>query len=595
MIGWVVESLLATSLLMLLVLAVRGGVRRSFGSTVTYALWALPALRLVMPPLPGGWQVGAFAAPLLTASPQPDRFAEQVVALQAPIAVGQPVMMAQAMSLPQRVADLPAMPTAIAAAGFNWLVLIGALWAIGALVFLCYHAITYRRFCQGIKDKTRRRQLIENQRIELIESDAASGPLAFGIWRKVVAFPSDFAERYDSDERDLALAHELAHHARGDLVANWVALVVLGLHWFNPIAWRAFRAFRADQEMACDARVLAGKHASSVHAYGRAIVKSAHGGAVSAACHLHTINDLKGRLKMLSTTQKSRTRILAGAAGVFALTITALGMTASGTQAAERLRGDVGRSIGVDLAKLADAPRAPIAPLAPLAPLSPMPAQAPAAVDLPPSDAAKPPVPPAPPAAPADRSDPVVVIAPAGKDTAEDHNIIMYKVDARSRRGDKGHLNDRQVFVFKGEDGKTDLRRTIIIRDKNGKVTTETIEGIKDRAPTVSEGKCPDDKADGAGFVINEVKDGKRIIIMCRSRIDKMVADSVAASSAARLAMIDGMIDSKAIERRAYRAALDGLGAARAKMAAKGSSGAEALKAIDQAIAEVESDLAKLK
>lgn len=296
---------------------------------------------------------------------------------------------------------------------------------------------------------------------------------------------------------------------------------------------------------------------------------------------------------MLSTTQKSRTRILAGAASVFALTITALGMTASGTQAAERLRGDVGRSIGVDLVKLADAPRAP---LAPLAPLSPMPAQAPAAVDLPPSDAAKPPVPPA---APADRSDPVVVIAPVGKDAAEDHNIIMYKVDARSRRGGKGHLNDRQVFVFKGEDGKTDVPRTIIIRDKNGKVITETIEGIKDRAPTVSEGKCPDDKADGAGFVINEVKDGKRIIIMCRSRIDKVVADSLAASSAAssaaRLAMIDGMIDSKAIERRAYQAALDGLGAARAKMTAKGSSGAEALKAIDQAIAEVESDLAKLK
>ncbi len=111
---------------------------------------------------------------------------------------------------------------------------------------------------------------------------------------KYVAFPCDFTERYDEQERDLALAHELGHHVRGDLIANWVALVVLAIHWFNPVAWRAFRAFRADQEMACDALVLAGRAQALRHAYGRAIVKSAHGGAVSAACHLHTINEAKG-------------------------------------------------------------------------------------------------------------------------------------------------------------------------------------------------------------------------------------------------------------------------------------------------------------
>ena len=93
----------------------------------------------------------------------------------------------------------------------------------------------------------------------MIETDAATGPLAFGVLAHYVAFPRDFAERYDAAERELALAHELGHHARGDLLANWAALVVLALHWFNPLAWRAFRAFRADQEMANDARVLAGR------------------------------------------------------------------------------------------------------------------------------------------------------------------------------------------------------------------------------------------------------------------------------------------------------------------------------------------------
>ena len=73
-------------------------------------------------------------------------------------------------------------------------------------------------------DQTARAARIEGG-VRLIETSAASGPLAFGIWRRYVAFPRDFAERYDADERNLALPHELGHHARGDLIANWVALV----------------------------------------------------------------------------------------------------------------------------------------------------------------------------------------------------------------------------------------------------------------------------------------------------------------------------------------------------------------------------------
>src|SRR3546814_6584819 len=59
-----------------------------------------------------------------------------------------------------------------------------------------------------------------------------------------------------SDLRVLAIDHELAHHRHGDLWANAAALVLLAAQWFNPFAWRAIRAFRFDQEAACDARVL---------------------------------------------------------------------------------------------------------------------------------------------------------------------------------------------------------------------------------------------------------------------------------------------------------------------------------------------------
>ena len=64
MIAWGLETLFATTLLMLLVLALRAPVRQSFGPQLAYALWLIPLIRLGMPPLPGEWQLSRLFAPL---------------------------------------------------------------------------------------------------------------------------------------------------------------------------------------------------------------------------------------------------------------------------------------------------------------------------------------------------------------------------------------------------------------------------------------------------------------------------------------------------------------------------------------------------
>ncbi|RYD50934.1 MAG: peptidase M56, partial [Sphingomonadales bacterium] len=339
MIGWAFETFVATTLLMLFVLAVRGPVRRAFGPNMAYALWLLPVARLLLPPLPGDWRLSRLIAPftrqaedaqgIVVGVMNPDRLPAEATAN---------AVMAQ-VDVAGHQANLAFVPPTAVADGANPVVLILGLWVIGALLFLGYHLIAHRRYTANLLRRARIDRTVAQGRVRVIETDAAHGPLAFGVFRKYVAFPRDFSERYDEQERDLALAHELGHHIRGDLIANWVALIVLALHWFNPVAWKAFRAFRADQEMACDALVLAGRATSLRHAYGRAIVKSAHGGAVSAACHLHTINEVKGRLRMLSKTGKSSpARIATGLVGVGALGLAALGLTASGTQAAEGIK-----------------------------------------------------------------------------------------------------------------------------------------------------------------------------------------------------------------------------------------------------------------
>ncbi|MCM0032508.1 M56 family metallopeptidase [Sandarakinorhabdus limnophila] len=66
---WLVEALIGATLLMLLVLAVRKPVARLWGAHMAYALWALPALRMVLPAIPG-WQ--PLYVPVAQSNPQGD-------------------------------------------------------------------------------------------------------------------------------------------------------------------------------------------------------------------------------------------------------------------------------------------------------------------------------------------------------------------------------------------------------------------------------------------------------------------------------------------------------------------------------------------
>lgn len=322
--GWAIETLVTTTLLMAFVLAIRGPVRRMFGPGVAYMLWLLPLIRMVLPPLPQAMRGGG--DPVIAIVPEDLTFY-----------LGEPV------------GTLYVAPEA----GLGWPIWAAAIWIGGATLFIGWHVVAHSRFRAQLLKSARRTVGIAEGRVAMIESDAASGPMAFGVLRRYVAFPVDFAERYDETERQLALAHELGHHARGDLMANWAALVMLGLHWFNPVAWAAYRAFRADQEIACDAMVLAGRNPALRHAYGRAIVKAAQPGTVSATCHLHGIEEIKGRLRMLAShTKPSVAQRRGGAMAIGALTLAGLALTASGTGAAEELKANVAERTGVDIDRI---------------------------------------------------------------------------------------------------------------------------------------------------------------------------------------------------------------------------------------------------
>jgi bla regulator protein blaR1 len=122
---------------------------------------------------------------------------------------------------------------------------------------------------------------------------------------------------------------------RRDLLINLGALAMLALHWFNPIAHFAHRAFRLDQEAACDATVLEGATPDERHAYGSALFKSATGAVPFAVCAMGTTTQLKARLQRIIMGRKQARGLRAGTMITGLLVLTGLAVTASGGVAAE--------------------------------------------------------------------------------------------------------------------------------------------------------------------------------------------------------------------------------------------------------------------
>ena len=327
---WAIDTLIVTTLLVLLVIAARKPVARHFGPQIAYLLWAIPAARLILPPLPQ-W------LPSLTTPVAPPADTSLLVIDGA--AAAAPTMVQQIASY------VPA--------SWPWLLL--ALWLGGALVTLAWQAMIHRRLLAALETG----DLIDRVgRIRVYVSDAVAGPVSFGLLDPVIVLPSQHILPLTAPEQRLAIAHELAHHQRGDLWANAFAVIFAALHWFNPLVRAAWRNFRFDQEAACDACVLATTGRAERGTYARTLAKAASGHASAFASPMVAPDRLKERLAMMIQPDHSKAR-------------RRIGMMLAGTFL-------VGTLVATATPVLADPVAPPAQPAAPAAPQPPAPPDPPA-------------------------------------------------------------------------------------------------------------------------------------------------------------------------------------------------------------------------
>lgn len=338
---WIWDTMFSMTLLMVLVLMIRKPVSHFFGARIAYLLWIVPLARLFMPTL----------------------------TLEAPAQVEPAASFMSAALGSDLVAAAPAQATTFGAlASLDWTMIAIILWLGGAGLLFISKLASYLQFREDIVADGR--LIGRHGNIKILETAAVGGPLAFGVFEKYIAVPTNFFRDYAPRERELALEHEIAHHESGDLAANFVGLTILSLHWFSPVAWFAWISFRQDQETACDARILAQSGRDVRAVYGRTIAKSASGHRLGLASPLNQKDKIKGRLKTLGRSEKSTLRRRMGAGLVAIGTVISLPLTATITYA---------EAVGPTDASVPLAPNAPVAPAVPLAPVAPQEPWAPSA------------------------------------------------------------------------------------------------------------------------------------------------------------------------------------------------------------------------
>jgi len=83
-------------------------------------------------------------------------------------------------------------------------------------------------------------------------SPMVSGPVALGLWGRVLLLPPGFLENVREADLDAVLAHEAAHTRRRDFAKNLLySVVTLPIAW-HPMLWLTLARLAETREMVCD-------------------------------------------------------------------------------------------------------------------------------------------------------------------------------------------------------------------------------------------------------------------------------------------------------------------------------------------------------
>ncbi len=266
------ETIITSSLLILIIIALRFGLRSRLSPGVIYALWAVAALRLLVPVSLASSPVSVmnlFAGESGTAEEYTAK--NYIVDSEGTIIY----LPSDIVTIPApQTQPLPEVPTGEQEASapkktFSDRDALTLLWLGGCAVTL--GAVVFRNLRLYFSLRKRREAMEDvSSPLPVYVAKGIGSPFLFGF-----PVPGIYMNPYAAEDRRRAgyvITHELMHYAHLDHIWAVVRVICVSVYWFNPLVWLAAYLSRQDSELACDSAVIRAVGEEYGIDYGRTLV-----------------------------------------------------------------------------------------------------------------------------------------------------------------------------------------------------------------------------------------------------------------------------------------------------------------------------------
>ncbi len=260
-------------------------------------LWLAVGLRFALP-----WGI-----PLTLPRPRNEQLAQAADTVQALTEGPAPA--------PAPVIQAPAAAAASAAPWYTQLTvwhLLAAVWAAGVLVLAVRAVAGYARLRHAVA-------LACKTGDGCYSGDCVPAPFTLGIFRPRIYLPAALT----GAARQAVVLHERTHLRRHDPQIKPLFYAVVCLHWFNPLAWLAFRQLEREMESACDEAAVRDCDAAARNAYCESILQYALQGRMAPGSLAFGQGSVKTRIVHLLHYRKIGAGALVVCAAAVGLSVTA--------------------------------------------------------------------------------------------------------------------------------------------------------------------------------------------------------------------------------------------------------------------------------
>jgi len=322
------EAVITSSVLILVIAALRTILQGKISLRLQYALWILVAVRLLCPFSMLTSPVSVMNAVSILSQSAENRvvsgeFIPAVTSTDAPVQI---VQQEAAPELPSsRSVDTP---DGLPSINMNTVLISG--WMLGVFIVALCLAGSNRHFSKRLK-KTAQLVPLPECPLPVYYAEGLPSPCLFGVIRPAIYLTPDC---FESEQRlHHILAHELTHFRHKDHIWSLLRGVCIAIHWFNPLVWLAAVLSRRDCELACDEGTLKRLGDDSRLEYGRTLISmmNTRRSPMDLLCSATTMTSGKGGLKeRIHFIAVKPKMLMITLAAVLLIAVTAVGCTFTG-------------------------------------------------------------------------------------------------------------------------------------------------------------------------------------------------------------------------------------------------------------------------